>query len=90
VGIPWCTPSRQDGAVLADAALARAALGLAPDLAATVADWVGSGEQARPDPGRGAAYARVAGVRRRLLAGPLRETFDLVAAVRPALLEEPS
>jgi xylulokinase len=84
VGVPWCTPSRQDGAVLADAALARAALGLG-DLATTVADWVGDGVRAAPDPGRSAAYARIADARRRLLAGPLRETFDLVATLRPSI-----
>jgi xylulokinase len=90
VGIPWRTPSRQDGAVLADAALARAALGLAPDLAATVADWVGAGEAAVPDAARTAAYAGIAATRRRLLTGPLRETFDLVAAVRSTEPEETS
>ena len=82
VGVPWRTPSRQDGAVLADAALARAALGLGPGLAATVAQWVGAGAAAVPDPARSATYDRLAGVRRALLAGPLRETFDLTATLR--------
>ena len=42
----------------------------------------GAGTAAAPDPARSAAYARIAGVRRRLLSGPVRETFDLTAALR--------
>ena len=82
VGIPWRVPSRADGAVLADAALARVATGHAADLATTVTSWVSAGASAEPDATRTEQYRRTADVRRRALAGPLREVFALAAELR--------
>jgi xylulokinase len=81
-GIPWRVPARQDGAVLANAALAAVAAGLAPDLGALVAGWVALGDAARPDPERHAAYETIAAARRRLLDAPLRTVFDELHALR--------
>lgn len=81
-GIPWRVPARQDGAVLANAALAMVAAGDAPDLGALVAQWVTMGEAARPDPERHAIYTRIAAARGRLLDAPLRTVFDEMHALR--------
>lgn len=82
VGMPWRVPSRQDGAVLADAALAAHAIGAAPDLAATVTAWVGSGPAAQPDPAATATYQRIRRVRSALLTGPMREVFSSMNPLR--------
>ena len=65
VGQPWRVPSRQDGAMLADAALAGTAVGAFGDLAATVSSWVGEGavSVARPGGARGVS-PRARGARR--------------------------
>src|SRR5690606_12153967 len=50
IGVPWRVPARQDGAVLADAAVAAvaAAGGGGDELAATVTAWVDSATAAPP------------------------------------------
>ena len=83
-GIAWRVPGRQDGAVLANAALAAVASGHAPDLGALVAGWVSLGDAAHPDPERHAAYSRIAAARSRLLDAPLRTVFDEMHALRGA------
>jgi xylulokinase len=82
VGVPWRVPSRQDGAVLADAALAALAVGAIDDLAGTVGAWVAGGEAATPDPAATAAYERVRSVRAGILSGSLREVFGAIADLR--------
>jgi xylulokinase len=82
VQMPWRVPSRQDGAVLANAALAAYGVGAVEDLALTVNRWVGRGEVALPDPGAGEIYRTTRAVRSRLLQGPLREVFGMVAPLR--------
>ncbi len=81
-GIPWRLPSRQDGAVLADAAVAAKAIGAVDDLAATIDEWVRTGPSWTPDPTATTAYARVRSARGDLLAGPLREVFARIAPLR--------
>lgn len=73
--LPWRIPNRQDGAPLANAALAAAAIGHLGDLAGTVESWVGHGATTEPDASGIATYAHVQDVRRRLLDGPLGATF---------------
>ena len=80
VGASWRVPDRQDGAILANAALAAQAVGEIDDLGATVASWVGEGRAWAPDTPRHRAYAAVREVRRSILDGPLR---DLFAAIEP-------
>lgn len=84
VGLPWRVPSRQDGAVLADAAVAALGVGAIDDLATTVAEWVGSGDSSPPDPGVADAYLRTRQARAALLKGPLREVFGTLAPLRSA------
>jgi xylulokinase len=88
VGTPWCVPPRQDGATLADAAVAAvaAAGGGAIELAATVTAWVDRGGIAANeiDPVAHGAYRRVRDARRTLLAGPLRDAFATLAPLRIA------
>jgi xylulokinase len=81
-GVPWRVPSRQDGAVLADAALAGLAVGAVPDLASTIGTWVAAGEAAHPDPATVATYAAVRAVRAQVLGGPLRQVFGQIATLR--------
>ena len=81
-GVAWRVPNRQDGAVLADAALAGVAVGAIGDLATTVGSWVQAGDAAEPDPATVAAYARVRAVRAEVLGGPLRGVFTHIAALR--------
>lgn len=89
VGRPWRVPSRQDGAILADAAVAGLGIGAIGDLAGTVAGWVGSGAAAMPDPATQLAYRRVRAARAELLAGPLREVFGTLAPLRSTVPEAP-
>lgn len=89
VGRPWRVPSRQDGATLADAALAGTAVGALGDLAETMASWVGAGAATSPDPATHQAYRRVRAVRAELLGGPLREVFGRLAPLRSIVTEAP-
>ena len=82
VGLPWRVPSRQDGAILADAAVAMLGVGAIDDLAATIGSWVGDGDVAEPDPATVAAYRRVRATRAALLDGPLPELFATLAPLR--------
>lgn len=82
VGASWRVPDRQDGAILANAALAARAVGEIEDLGATVASWVGQGRIWAPDAQRRRAYAEVRGVRRGILDGPLRELFAAIEPLR--------
>ncbi|MFN3216781.1 MAG: xylulokinase [Acidimicrobiales bacterium] len=82
VGLPWRVPSRQDGAILANAALAMRAVGTVDDLAATIGGWVGEGAVSVPDPAAVDAYGRVRTTRAALLDGPLPELFATLAPLR--------
>lgn len=84
VGMPWRVPSRQDGAILADAAVAALGAGEISDLAATVGAWVGAGSVSQPDPATNERYRRTRSVRAELLGGPLREVFGTLAPLRTA------
>ena len=83
-GVPWRVPNRQDGAVLANAALAGVAVGVLDDLAATMAAWVQPGSAADPDPFAAAAYAAVRMARRTMLGTSMREVFSAIAPLRDA------
>jgi len=76
VGMRWRVPSRQDGAILANAALGGVGVGELSGLAATVSGWVTEGEAYEPRPEVSDVYATVRSSRAQLLAGPLREAFD--------------
>lgn len=82
VNATWTVPDRQDGAVLANAALAGLGVGALGDLGATVTAWVGRGRTFTPRADEVAAYAAVRDVRTRLLGGPLREVFRAIAPLR--------
>jgi xylulokinase len=82
VNATWSVPDRQDGAVLANAALAGVGVGAFDDLAATITRWVGPGRTFTPDPQHRHAYAVVRDVRAHVLAGPLRELFGAIAPLR--------
>lgn len=79
VGMPWRVPDRQDGAILANAALAGTGIGLLDDLASTVESWVGQGTEYAPDPERVRRYQHLRQVRSSLLSGSLRDVFAAVA-----------
>lgn len=81
-GLPWRVPLRQEGAVLANAALAAVASGHSSDVARLVAQWVDSGPQAVPNPDATRAYARVADVRRRVLEEHLAPAFGPIYGLR--------
>ncbi len=80
--VPWRVPTRQDGAILANAALAAHGVGAVDDLGATVREWVAGGAVSTPDPERVATYARVRDVRRGIFDGPLRTVFEQIAPLR--------
>ena len=82
VGATWRVPSRQDGAILANAALAAFGVGAVDDLAPTVSTWVSGGASSPADPERHRAYRTVQDVRRSILAGSLRDTFAALAPLR--------
>ncbi len=82
VNATWSVPDRQDGAVLANAALAGVGVGAFGDLASTVTSWVGRGRTFTPDIDRARSYAGVRSVRSELLSGPLRELFRVLTPLR--------
>lgn len=81
IGVPWTVPTRTDGAILANAALAAVGTGAASDLAGLLQEWNGVGAAYAPDPDRSAVYARYRDVRADLLRGPLAQAFGAVAAL---------
>jgi xylulokinase len=84
-GSPWRVPSRQDGAVLANAALAGVATGHLPDLATVIEAWVGAGPAAEPQLDSVARYGHVRDVRSAILSSGLRSVFDSIASLRKDL-----
>ncbi len=88
-GIPWKVPARQDGAILANAALAAHGIGDVADMATAIREWVSDGAVSRPDPVAVSAYRRVQEVRRSILGSSLRSVFDTIAPLRLASNIEP-
>ena len=84
IGASWRVPTRQDGAILANAALAANGVGAIADLGASVSSWVSGGATCHPDSSRHRVYEQVQRVRRGILSGPLRETFGVIAPLRSA------
>lgn len=82
VGTPWQIPSRPEGAILANAALAGVACGRCDDLAATVESWVGEGTLFEPDPAHRERYQGIRARRRGPLGQSLRELFSHLAPLR--------
>lgn len=82
IGISWQVPSRDDGAILANAALAGYAVSQFTDLAETIESWVDTGQVFAPDCASTARYADVRNVRRQLLQGPLPDLFNSIAPLR--------
>ncbi|MFM8530887.1 MAG: FGGY-family carbohydrate kinase, partial [Ilumatobacteraceae bacterium] len=83
--VAWTIPARQDGAILANAALAANGVGATVDLAATVTSWVSGGERSVPNPEAVAAYRRVQLARRSILSSSLRSVFDAMAPLRASI-----
>lgn len=83
--VAWTIPARQDGAILANAALAANGVGAVSDLAATVSSWVSGGESSVPRPDAVAAYRRVQHTRREILSTSLRSVFEAVAPLRTSI-----
>lgn len=81
-GLPWQTLTRNDGATLADAALAMLAVGDTDDLAGTVSRWSQVRQRYLPEPQACHTYARLARLRGALVHGPLRETFAATLQAR--------
>lgn len=74
-GLPWQTLTRNDGATLADAALAMLAVGDTDDLAGTVARWSRVQQRHQPDPAAQAVYAQLARLRGTMVHGPLKDAY---------------
>lgn len=84
IGKPWRVPSRGDGAILADAAVAALGVGLLTDvdaLVAAITHWVGAGEAHLPEAAEHQRYRAARAARAELL-GPMREVFSTVARLR--------
>jgi xylulokinase len=81
-GMPWRLPARQDGAILANAALAAYGVGAVDDLASTVRNWVSGGRSFDPDPTMVSAYAGIRTARNEIFDGPLRSVFERLAPLR--------
>jgi xylulokinase len=85
IGVPWTTPSRGDGAPLANAALAAVAVGERSDLASTITSWVTSGSVFHPVDETHARYRSFRKFRNEVFDGPLRTAFDRLADLRSSL-----
>lgn len=81
-GLPWQTLTRNDGATLADAALAMQAVGDSDDLVATVSRWSSVQHRYLPESRACHTYARLAQLRGTLIQGALKDTFALTAQAR--------
>ena len=84
-GVPWTVPTRTDGAILANAALAACGADLTggAGLADLLRTWNVGGTTQQPDPQRHARYTEVFAARNSLLRGPMREVFETVAGLAP-------
>jgi xylulokinase len=81
-GTPWRVASRQDGALVANAALAGVAVGAVPDLATAIEVWVGAGHSAEPQPASVERYRYVRQVRSTVHDDNLRAVFETISSLR--------
>ncbi len=82
VDVAWSVPSRDDGAILANAALAGYAIGAFDDLPGTIESWVGRGRVFAPDAQAAIRYKQVRAARSLLLQQALPMLFDTMASLR--------
>ena len=82
IDMQWSVPSRDDGAILANAALAGYAIGAFDDLPGTIESWVGQGQVFTPNPQAVARYREVRAARSLLLTQELPKLFDTMASLR--------
>ncbi|MBK0420199.1 hypothetical protein JD276_14280 [Leucobacter sp. CSA1] len=82
IGVPWRVPSRGDGAVLADAALASVGIGRAASLESQLGEWLAGGAGFAPDPAAHERYRRLGAIREELLGGALRDVFAAARRLR--------
>lgn len=78
-GLPWRTPSRQDGAILANAALALVSSGEKSDLRSVVEAWVKADRVAKPVHDAHRRYRSISSLRQHLLTGDLGRVLAQVA-----------
>ncbi len=75
-------PSRSEGGLMADAAVAAYAVGDIGDIKETLRGWINFRERFVPDAERAAKYGKIFDARQKLLAGPMRELFKAMGDIR--------
>ena len=79
LNIPYCTLQNTEQAVLGNAILAAYGVGDIKDIEETVGEWVRIKETFHPDPRRNRFYERMYEYRERILNGPMREMYGMLA-----------
>lgn len=75
-------PSRSEGGLMADAAVAAYAVGDIDDIKETMTEWISFRGRFEPDPKNVAIYEKIFAERQRLLSGPMKEIFKGLEKIR--------
>ena len=82
LGGAYNIPTRSEGGLMADVAVAAYAVGDIEDIGETMRQWITFRGRFEPDAKNAAVYRRVFEERQRLLAGPMRELFEGLGNIR--------
>lgn len=82
IDVAWSVPSRDHGAILANAALAGYAIGAFDDLPGTIESWVSQGRIYTPVPQAVERYREMRDARATMLSKALPTLFDTIASLR--------
>ena len=85
LGGAYNIPTRSEGGLMADVAVAAYGVGDIDNLKDTMKEWVTFRGRFEPDPKNRAVYAKIFAQRQKLLAAPLRETFRGLEEIRKML-----
>ncbi len=75
-------PTRSEGGLMADVAVAAYGVGDIRDIKETMKDWIKFRGRYEPDPHNAAIYKKIFEERQKLLAGPMKEVFDGLRSLR--------
>lgn len=87
LGGAYNIPTRSEGGLMADAAVAARAVGDIADLKETMRSWITFRGRFEPDAKNAAIYAKIFEERRRMLEGPMKEIFEGLKNIRAISLK---
>ena len=82
LGGAYNIPTRSEGGLMADVAVAAYAVGDIENIKETMREWITFRGRFEPDARNAAVYEKVFAERQRLLAGPMKELFEGLRSIR--------